>query len=369
MSSGAFGRAWSMFRECGLLPVPIEPGGKRPLIKWGRWQHEPPTEPELADLARRFLGADLALLLNPPPPYVQLLDIDFDSGSLPSWAECSTSFRSLRGGHILFIKPKMDLSYRRLPDAEVRVRGIVVVPPSSGRVWVRSLEDLKEPPPELLRLLAPSQQASLSERAPQVHEAVPQGVAQFFRADGPWWPQIAEFLGLQPKLFCNVRCPFHAPDKHPSAQLIINRRGFVVVYCHHTQQAYTLPEVFARARLRGASLTMWALRLVRDVGLIRVDVPPPPPELKDPVAAKVLGGYLLLRALRAWPGQPSPTDALPFTVRFAASWCLVSELQAKRALDFLCHQLWLSVERGARYRFFRVGPRYLRHLQAFGGAA
>jgi hypothetical protein len=353
----------------GLVPVPVVPGGKRPLVRWSRWQHHPPTARELKALARKFSDADVAVLLSAPPPFRSLLDVDCDGGALPSWLEGSGSafFSSLRGTHLLFERPKdTDLRYLRLLQLEIRTNGIVVVPPSFGRSWIRPLEQLGPPPPELLRLLleAPTQQPT----PPQIREAVPQGVAEFFRADGPWWSKIAHYLGLQPKLFCNVRCPFHAPDKHPSAQLIINRRGLVVVYCHHTQQAYTLPEVFARARLRGASLSMWALRLVRGAGLIQVNVPPPPP-LQDQTAEKVLAGFLELWALRAWPEEPSPTDALPFTVRFASSWCLVSELQTKRALDFLCHQLWLSAERGARYRFFRVGPRLLPHLQAFGGVA
>jgi hypothetical protein len=121
--------------------------------------------------------------------------------------------------------------------------------------------------------------------------------------------------------------------------------------------------------LRGALLTVWALRLAHAAGVLQIDVPPPPPELKDPVAAKVLAGFLELLFLRSWPKRPTFFESCPYTPRFAASWCSVSELQAKRALDFLCHQFWLSVERGARYRFFRIGPRFLRHLQAFRGVA
>jgi hypothetical protein len=368
MSSGAFGRAWSMFRECGLLPVPVEPAGKRPLVKWGRWQHEPPAVQELANFAKRFSSADVAVLLNPPPPYVQIVDLDADGGSLPGWFAASTSFTSPRGGHVLFRKPEgVALGYRRLIDFELRTRGIVVVPPSFGRSWVRSLEDLKEPPPELLRLLisTPSQQASPS----KILEESPQGVAEFFRADGPWWPQIVEFLGLPPKLYTNIRCPLHPPDENPSAQLLVSRAGYVACYCFHQQQVYTLGEVYARTRLFGASLVMWSLRLVRDVGLIRVDVPPPPAELQDPVAVKVLSGYLLLRFLRAWPEEPSPTDALPFTIRFASSWCGLPEQQVRRALDFLLHQRWLAVERGVRFRFYRPGLRLLQHLRVLEGCA
>jgi hypothetical protein len=367
MSSGGFARAWATFLECGLLPVPIEPGGKRPLIKWGRWQHEPPAERELPDLARRFPGADIAVLLNAPPPYVQILDLDFDSGSLPSWAECSATFRSPRGAHALFLKPKMDLNYRRLPDAEVRVRGIVVVPPSTGRTWVLGLDQLKEPPPEVLRLLvgAPTQQPSSS----QIREVQPKSVAQFFSAHGPWWPRIVEFLGLPPVLYRNLPCPVHPPDRHPSAQLLVSRAGYVALYCFHLEQTFTLAEIYARQRLRGPLLAVWSLRLAHAAGVLQIDVPPPPPELKDFVATKVLQGFVTLQALRSWPKRPTFLEPCPYTPGFAASWCSVSELQAKRALDFLCHQFWLSVERGARYRFFRIGPRFLRHLQAFGGAA
>jgi hypothetical protein len=370
MGDGGFARAWATFLECGLLPVPVEPAGKRPLIKWGRWQHEPPAERELADLARRFPGADIAVLLNAPPPYVQILDLDFDSGSLPPWAECSTMFRSPRGAHTLFIKPKMDLSYRRLPGVEVRLKGIVVVPPTVGRTWVLGLDQLKEPPPEVLRLLvaAPSQQASLPERAPQVHEAAPQRVIEFFRADEPWWRLVASFLGLPSKLFCSARCPLHPPDEHPSGWLVVDRKGLVVFLCFHLQRVYTLPEVYARTRLRGPSLVMWALRLVRDAGLIRVDVPPPPP-LQDQAAAKVLAGFLELLFLRSWPKEPSPTDVLPFTARFALSWCGLPEQQVRRSLDLLLHQRWLAVERGVRFRLYRPGLRLLQHLRVLEGCA
>jgi hypothetical protein len=361
-----------MYRECGLLPVPVEPGGKRPLVKWGRWQHDPPTPQELETLARKFASADIAVLLSAPPPFRSLLDVDCDGGALPSWLEesGSTLFISRRGAHCLFSRPKnMNLNYRRLDNLELRVTGIVVVPPSPGRVWVRSLDELKEPPPELLQLLvaAPSQQASLPERAPQVHEAVPQRVIEFFRADAGWWSRLAQFLSLPPMLYRNIRCPLHPPDRNPSAQLLIDRKRCVVLFCHHTQRAFTLPEIYARQRLFGPSLAVWSLRLAHAAGVLQIDVPPPPPELKDPVAAKVLAGFLELLFLRSWPKRPTFFESCPYTPRFAASWCSVSELQAKRALDFLLQQRWLTVECGVRFRLYRPGLRLLQHRRVLEG--
>jgi hypothetical protein len=372
-SVGVFAESWKELFVRGLVPVPVVPAGKRPLVTWGRWQHHPPTARELEGLARKFSGADVAVLLSAPPPFRSLLDVDCDAGTLPSWLEGSGSafFTSPRGGHLLFERPKdTDLRYLRLLEFEIRTNGIVVVPPSFGRSWIRPLEQLGPPPPELLRLLirTPSQQPS----SPQIREAEPKAAIQFFRADGPWWPQIAEFLGLQPRLYTNIRCPVHPPDEHPSGWLVVDRKGLVVFLCFHQcfrqQQVYTLPEIYARQRLRGPSLATWSLRLAHDAGALKVHVPPPPP-LQNQAAAKVLAGFLELWVLRSWPEEPSPTDLLPFTPRFAASWCSVSELQAKRALDFLCHQLWLSVERGVRFRLYRPGLRLLQHLRVLEGCA
>jgi hypothetical protein len=195
-------------------------------------------------------------------------------------------------------------------------------------------------------------------------------VAEFFRADGLSWQKIAVYLGLQPRLYTNIRCPLHPPDRNPSAQLLVSRAGYVVLYCHHESKPFSLVEVFAGQRLRGPSLAVWSLRLAHAAGLISVSLPPLPPQVTDPVAAKVLAGFLLLQALRAWPERPTFTEPCPFTAGFAAAWCSVPEHQAKRALRFLIDQRWLSAERGERYTFFRPGLRLHAHLvRAQGGAA
>src|SRR5688572_671799 len=48
--------AWALwYRRQGLHPIPIAPRAKQPLIKWERYQQEPPTEDEIEGW---FAGTD-----------------------------------------------------------------------------------------------------------------------------------------------------------------------------------------------------------------------------------------------------------------------------------------------------------------------
>jgi Bifunctional DNA primase/polymerase, N-terminal len=142
----------------------------------------------------------------------------------------------------------------------------------------------------------------------------------------------------------HFRCvlPGHR-ELHPSAALILDGRGRVVYHDFHHRDGrefYTLADVFASQTAgtaiasRGPRLAIWKLRLLNTLGYIEsadVDLMTSAPPL-SPTARRVLTGFNLLLRVR-WAsayGEPAP-----FTWRFAAHWCGMSQKEAGAGLQEL----------------------------------
>jgi hypothetical protein len=53
------GRAALTYLTRGWAAIPIEPGGKRPLVRWEPYQREPPSEPEIEHWFRQWPEANV----------------------------------------------------------------------------------------------------------------------------------------------------------------------------------------------------------------------------------------------------------------------------------------------------------------------
>jgi hypothetical protein len=109
---------------------------------------------------------------------------------------------------------------------------------------------------------------------------------------------------------------------------------------------YTLPDVRASlaygqaVRLRGPSVATWQLRLLVEAGILEpypVAARPLPAEVR-PAIRLVYEGFLFLLACK-W--RHTPQVPTPFSWRFAAAWCGVSERQVGEAMHWLRAQGWL----------------------------
>jgi hypothetical protein len=158
-------------------------------------------------------------------------------------------------------------------------------------------------------------------------------------------PAVVRVLGL-PHGFIGrpFRCVLPGHEDHrPSASLWRREDGTVHYHDHHKRDGVpwlTLAEVFAaqvtgKTRpLSGPELATWKLRLLVTAGLVEstmVEAPPLPPEAPLHVT-RVYAGFLRLLSCR-WlytPGAPAP-----FTWKFAAAWCGVTERQAGEAIQEL----------------------------------
>lgn len=137
---------------------------------------------------------------------------------------------------------------------------------------------------------------------------------------------------------------------------IVTSSGGVGLFCYHTGERWTLPELYAGRRLRGPSLVLWALRLARAARAIALHVPSTPPVLFAP-ARSVLEAFLEIQALRAWPGPPDLLAPVPLSRRFLAHWTRLPEDEARAGLRYLVEAGYLLAERGFKYILYAAGPR------------
>lgn len=151
-------RARAAFPDCsaaaleylarGWSVIPIEPGGKRPLVAWLEYQERQPTASEVAGWFGRWPGANLAIVTGRQSGLV-VLDVDVRHGGAQSLAELEAEHESLPltiaaatgggGRHLYFSHPGGVVHNRVGLAAGIDVRGdggCVVAPPSlhpSGR--------------------------------------------------------------------------------------------------------------------------------------------------------------------------------------------------------------------------------------------
>jgi hypothetical protein len=140
--ANAFGLCAPLLLRNGYSPVPIEPGGKRPLgaiSDWNRLRIRPLTEAEIADIATNNPNAGLGVLGG----YRGLVPIDIDTddrailaainGVVPDYLVAK---RGRRGVTVFYRDPKGIIEPRKLRKAdgsiilEILTTGQVVIPPT-----------------------------------------------------------------------------------------------------------------------------------------------------------------------------------------------------------------------------------------------
>lgn len=150
-AQGYLARGWPV--------IPVEPGGKRPLVRWESFQTRLPTLEELAGWLRRWPDANLGVVtghmaglvvLDIDPPHQgddSLLELERVHGTLPQTIEALTGSG---GRHVYFAHPGGTLRNKvgLAPGIDLRGDGgMIVVPPSlhaSGRRYEWELSHLPE---------------------------------------------------------------------------------------------------------------------------------------------------------------------------------------------------------------------------------
>ena len=159
---------------------------------------------------------------------------------------------------------------------------------------------------------------------------------------------VAELLGIGSRFVTDSGQAFPCvlpghEERHPSASLFRRDDGLFVYHdwhCKGDKEFYYLAEVYASQRggrtvcLSRSELPTWQLRLLVDTGFaepVAVDIRCLP-EGTSRIVRTVYDGFVLLLGCR-WlhtPGLPTP-----YTWRFAARWCGVSERHAGEAISEL----------------------------------
>ncbi len=155
----------------GFSVIPIQPGGKRPLVRWQRFQSERPDEATIRRWLRRWPEANLAIVTGAVSDLV-VLDVDPAHGGDDSLAALERRFGRLPetvevltgggGRHLWFRHPGGFFPNRAgiRPGLDIRGDGgYVVVPPSlhpSGRRYLFEVDHHPEdvevaPMPDWLR--------------------------------------------------------------------------------------------------------------------------------------------------------------------------------------------------------------------------
>ncbi len=121
----------------GWRPIPCEPGGKKPLVRWEAFRERAPTEAEVRGWFRQWPAANLAILTGQASG-VTVIDLDPDRPA--DWSQGVTLpsdfvVRTPRGGYHVYLRavPGLRNSAGRLaPHVDVRGDGgYVLVPPST----------------------------------------------------------------------------------------------------------------------------------------------------------------------------------------------------------------------------------------------
>ena len=146
----------------GFSVIPIQPGGKRPLVSWIEYQSRKPTEEEIHQWWQQYPNANIGIVTGKVSGIV-VIDLDPDKDDNESGArvyeQAPTDFiaKTGRGGYHLYYRYPEDVGHipnrvGLLPGVDVRADGgYVVAPPSahsSGRLyeWIRRGELGKLPP-------------------------------------------------------------------------------------------------------------------------------------------------------------------------------------------------------------------------------
>ena len=147
----------------GFSVIPIQPGGKRPLVPWTEYQSRRPTEKEIHQWWQQYPNANIGIVTGKISRIV-VIDLDpDDKNNNESWAKIYEQaptdliVKTGRGGYHLYYHYPEDVDHipnrvGLLPGVDVRADGgNVIAPPSahsSGRLydWVCRGEPGKLPP-------------------------------------------------------------------------------------------------------------------------------------------------------------------------------------------------------------------------------
>ena len=152
----------------GFSIIPIQPGGKRPLVPWTEYQSRRPTEEEIHQWWQQYPNANIGIVTGKISGIV-VIDLDLDKGDNESGAKIYEQaptdliVKTGRGGYHLYYRYPEDVDHISnrvglLPGVDIRADGgYVVAPPSvhsSRRLyeWIRRGEP-RELPPHLVGLL------------------------------------------------------------------------------------------------------------------------------------------------------------------------------------------------------------------------
>lgn len=147
----------------GLHPIPVEPKGKRPLVKWADFQQTQPTVAQLVDWWTNTPDANVALVLGRG---VMAVDIDGPEGQAALEAakvefDFDAPVSATGKGRHIFLRGETGDRIGLLPKVDIRGVGYVVAPPSvhpTGKryEWVvpmAPLAEIPEAPAELMTLI------------------------------------------------------------------------------------------------------------------------------------------------------------------------------------------------------------------------
>ena len=120
--------------------IPIEPGGKKPLIKWEKYQKERATEDQIKKWWTKYPNANIGIITGVISDVI-VIDIDSKKGDeeyIAKFNELHNTISQKTGkpnATQKFFKHPKDHTYhnmaRLLPDVDVRANGgYVIVPPS-----------------------------------------------------------------------------------------------------------------------------------------------------------------------------------------------------------------------------------------------
>ena len=146
----------------GFSVIPVQPGGKRPLVPWTEYQSRRPTEEEIRQWWQQYPNANIGVVTGKVSRVV-VIDLDPDKDDNESGARIYEQaltdliVKTGRGGYHLYYRYPEDVDHipnrvGLLPGIDVRADGgYVVAPPSahsSGRLyeWIRRSEPGKLPP-------------------------------------------------------------------------------------------------------------------------------------------------------------------------------------------------------------------------------
>jgi hypothetical protein len=361
-----------------VLPL----AGKVPNVGKG-WPHWQSSTPRLRGHFHRHPDANIGIrtgdglvVLDIDPRHGgdhQLAALQADHGPLPA---TPTVLTGGGGRHLYFRGPTDHRSYDLAPGLEIKATGRqVVAPPSihpeTGNPyrWLdgHHLDDL--PLADLPACLEPPSTKPCAHRNAQGAIPIPTHTGpvrhlgtEVLNTGSKGGPEsdsarVAALLGAIGRegawaggdTFRPIPCvlPGH-DDQQPSAGLYRGASGAWRYRCHGCGQtmglarlyaSVTVGRVIADGDFNAPEAARWLQRAWHAAGVDRAPIASGDlPEGLTKAQRKVAEGFALLHGLRRHHGD---TDAVPFTVAFAARWCAVAPKTAERALQRLRDVGWL----------------------------